>query len=55
MWKMLFSLYRYTKVSDKKAYANNADPDQMVCSLIRVYTVAILLSILKNNCIKSKS
>ena len=45
-----------TKVSDKKSYANSADPDQTAPegAVIRVYTVAIPLNILRNHCIKTK-
>ena len=47
----------YTKVSDEMAYANSADPDQT--ALERAVQsgstlFAILLSILRSNCIKSK-
>ena len=48
----------YTKVSDKIAYANNANPDQTAPSGA-VWSgstlFAIPLSILGNNCIKSKN
>ena len=39
------------KVSDKTAYANSADPDQSDQGL---YFFGIPLSVLINNCIKSK-
>ena len=47
----------YTKVSDKMAYANSLDPEQTapegaVWSGSTLF--AIPLSILRNNCIKSK-
>ena len=43
----------YTKVSDKMAYANSADPDQTVPEGA-VWPGSTLFAILSNNCIKSK-
>ena len=44
----------YTKVADKMAYANSADPDDR-----EIWSGSILfaipLSFLRNNCIKSKN
>ena len=47
----------YTKVSDKVAYANSADPDQTafegaVWSGSTLFTVPLI--IVRNNCIKNK-
>ena len=47
----------YTKVSDKIAYANSADPDHTApvkAVRSRSTLFAIPLGILENNCIKSK-
>ena len=47
----------YTKVSDKMAYANNADPDQTAPSKAvwsRSTLFAVPLSILRNNYMKTK-
>ena len=45
----------YTKVSDKTAYANSADPDQTAPGVWSGSTVfGIPLSILRNNYIESK-
>ena len=44
----------YTKVSDKMAYTNSVDPDQTAPLVWSVSTLlAILLSILRDNCIKA--
>ena len=48
----------HTKVSDKMAYANGADPDQTAPEEAAVWSGSTLfafpLSILRNNCSKSK-
>ena len=43
-----------TKVSDKMANANSADPDQTAPSDQGLHFFAIRLCSLRNNCIKSK-
>ena len=43
--------FSYTICSDKVAYANSVDPDQIDQGL---HFFAIPLGILRNNCIKSK-
>ena len=45
-----------TKVSDKMSYANSADPDQTAKGAVWSGStlLAIALSIIRNNCIKSK-
>ena len=46
----------YTNMADKMAYANSTDPDQTEGAVWSGSTLfAIPLSILSNNCIKSKN